>query len=78
MKSQPPDLTQFKSLARQIAEQAFKHDKELLQTVAVSELANRKTALDTYQEAVQELTVLIANLQLDVEIETLYTNQENN
>lgn len=77
MKNQPPDLTQFRSLAREIAEKAFKHDKELLQTVELSELANRKTALDDYQEAVQELSILIANLQLDVEIESIYTNQEN-
>lgn len=77
MKNQPPDLTQFKSLARQIAEQSFRHDKELLQTIEISELANRKTALDAYEEAVKELVVLIANLQLDVEIEATYNNQEN-
>lgn len=78
MKNQPPDLTPFKSLARQIAEQSFRHDKELLQTTEISQLADTKTALGAYQEAVQELSILIANLQLDAEIETTYNNQENN
>lgn len=69
-------LTQFRSLARQIAEQAFKEDKALFREHGFNGLADRKTNLDEFQEAVRELEVMIANLQLDVEIDSL--NQENN
>jgi hypothetical protein len=69
-------LTQFRSLARQIAEQAFIEDKKLFREIGFDGLADRKTSLDEFQEAVRELEVMIANLQLDVEIESM--NQEAN
>lgn len=76
MKNQPPDLTQFKSLAREVAEAAFAHDKELIESLDIEELANTQTALDEFEEVILELKIMVANLQLDIEIESI-PNQEN-
>ncbi len=56
------DLNAFRAIARQTAEQAFKHDQDS---------GNTDSALAEFREAIKDLEIMVANLQLDIEIEAI-------